>query len=70
VLILVAVDEHRARIEVGYGLEGFLTDGVCGEIIRTEMLPAFRREFAVAASLIWIFSSMIVIAVTKASRCI
>ena len=43
VLILVAVDEHRARIEVGYGMEGFLTDGVSGEIIRTAMLPAFRR---------------------------
>ncbi|MBW8868970.1 MAG: TPM domain-containing protein, partial [Acidobacteria bacterium] len=43
VLILVAVDDRRARIEVGYGLEGFLTDGVCGEIIRTSMLPAFRR---------------------------
>jgi uncharacterized protein len=43
VLILVAVDEHRARIEVGYGLEGVLTDGTCGEIIRTEMLPAFRK---------------------------
>jgi len=43
VLILVAVDERRARIEVGYGLEGVLTDGTCGEIIRTAMLPAFRR---------------------------
>jgi uncharacterized protein len=43
VLILVAVDDRRARIEVGYGMEGFLTDGVCGEIIRTTMLPAFRR---------------------------
>lgn len=44
VLILVAVDDHRARIEVGYGEEGFLTDGVCGEIIRTRMLPAFRQN--------------------------
>jgi uncharacterized protein len=44
VLILVAVDDHRARIEVGYGMEGFLTDGVCGDIIRSAMLPAFRRN--------------------------
>jgi len=44
VLILVAVDDHRARIEVGYGMEGFLTDGVCGDIIRSTMLPAFRRN--------------------------
>lgn len=43
VLILVAVDDRRARIEVGYGLEGFLTDGVCGDIIRKSMLPAFRQ---------------------------
>jgi uncharacterized protein len=43
VLILVAVDDRRARIEVGYGLEGFLTDGVSGDVIRTAMLPAFRR---------------------------
>ncbi len=44
VLILVAVDDRRARIEVGYGLEGFLTDGWSGEVIRTAMLPAFRRN--------------------------
>lgn len=43
VLILVAVDDRRARIEVGYGMEGFLTDGICGDIIRQAMLPAFRR---------------------------
>lgn len=43
VLILVAVDDKRARIEVGYGLEGFLTDGFSGDVIRTTMLPAFRR---------------------------
>ena len=43
VLILVAVDDRRARIEVGYGLEGFLTDGFSGDVIRSAMLPAFRR---------------------------
>lgn len=43
-LILVSVQEHRARIEVGYGLEGTLTDGVSGDIIRTSMLPAFRQN--------------------------
>jgi uncharacterized protein len=43
VLILVAVDDRRARIEIGYGLEGFLTDGVSGDVIRSAMLPAFRR---------------------------
>src|SRR5262249_12642103 len=44
VLILVAPSEHKTRIEVGYGLESQLTDGTCGEIIREEMLPAFRQN--------------------------
>lgn len=43
-LILVAVNDRRARIEVGYGLEGTLTDGYCGDVIRTAMLPAFRKN--------------------------
>lgn len=44
VLILVAVQDKRARIEVGYGLEGALTDGFSGDVIRSAMLPAFRRN--------------------------
>lgn len=44
VLILVAVDDRRARIEVGYGMEGFITDGFAGDVIRSAMLPAFRRN--------------------------
>jgi uncharacterized protein len=44
VLVLVAPSEHKARIEVGYGLEPVLTDGTCGQIIRDEMLPAFRQN--------------------------
>ena len=42
-LIVVAVKEHKARIEVGYGLEGFVTDGFAGDTIRQSMLPAFRQ---------------------------
>lgn len=42
-LILLAVRDRRVRIEVGYGLEEFITDGFAGETIRTEMLPAFRN---------------------------
>ena len=41
-LILVAVKERRARIEVGYDLEEFITDGFAGDTIR-QMLPAFRE---------------------------
>jgi uncharacterized protein len=40
-LVLVAVKDRRARIEVGYGLEEFVTDGYAGDTIR-QMLPAFR----------------------------
>ena len=47
VLILVARDDRKMRIEVGYGLEPVLTDGVCGGIIRSILSPAFKRaDFA------------------------
>lgn len=42
VLILVAPSDRKVRIEVGYGLEPVLPDGLAGEIIREEALPAFR----------------------------
>ena len=41
-LLLVAMDEHKMRIEVGYGLEGVLTDAKCAEILRRDLTPAFR----------------------------
>jgi uncharacterized protein len=43
-LIVVATGEHKVRIEVGYGLEGFVTDGFAGETIRQVMLPEFRNN--------------------------
>jgi uncharacterized protein len=43
VLVLVAPTERNIRIEVGYGLEPILPDGLAGEIIRTDALPAFRN---------------------------
>jgi uncharacterized protein len=42
VLVLVAPNEREMRIEVGYGLEPVLPDGLAGEIIRTEFLPEFK----------------------------
>ena len=42
-LILVARDERRMRIEVGYGLEGVLTDAQSGRIINGLMAPRFRE---------------------------
>ncbi len=41
-LLAVAVQEHRMRFEVGYGLEGSLPDGFVGQIIRETLTPAFR----------------------------
>jgi uncharacterized protein len=43
VLILVAVDDHRYRVEVGYGLEPILPDGKVGGFGR-DVLPALRRN--------------------------
>ena len=42
VLLLVAPADRAVRIEVGYGVEPILPDGLAGEIIRTEMLPEFK----------------------------
>jgi uncharacterized protein len=42
-LIVVAVDDRRVRIEVGYDLEQFITDGFAGDTIRGSMTPQFRN---------------------------
>lgn len=41
-LLLIARDERQIRIEVGYGLEGRLTDLLAGRIIDNEIKPRFR----------------------------
>lgn len=42
-LFIIAPNEHRTRIEVGYGLEPILTDAMSSFIIQTRVLPAFRK---------------------------
>ncbi len=42
VLLLVAPNEREVRIEVGYGLEGALTDLESSHIIDTILIPAFK----------------------------
>jgi uncharacterized protein len=42
-ILIVAPNEHKVRIEVGYGLEGQLTDAASRIIIEREILPSFRR---------------------------
>jgi uncharacterized protein len=41
-LILLALEERRVWVEVGYGLEGFVTDGFAGQVSREAMTPQFR----------------------------
>jgi uncharacterized protein len=42
VLILVAPREREMRIEVGYGLEEILPDGLAGQIVQETFIPRFR----------------------------
>ncbi|OCQ54455.1 hypothetical protein Ppb6_00357 [Photorhabdus australis subsp. thailandensis] len=44
VLFLIALNDHRMRFEVGYGLEGELTDIQTGRILRNDVGPAFKQE--------------------------
>lgn len=44
VLLIVAPNERKVRIEVGLGLEGVLTDTLAKSIIDEEILPLFRRD--------------------------
>lgn len=43
-LLLIARDDHKARIEVGYGLEGAVTDALSSRIIREYLAPRFREN--------------------------
>ncbi len=42
VLFLIFKEDRKIRIEVGYGLEGVLTDALSSQIIRNEVAPYFR----------------------------
>jgi uncharacterized protein len=42
VLLLIAPNERKVRIEVGYGLEGDMTDAISSVIINHDMIPRFK----------------------------
>jgi uncharacterized protein len=42
IILLVAPNERKVRVETGYGAEGFLPDILAGRIIRNDILPHFR----------------------------
>jgi uncharacterized protein len=44
VLLAVFMADRRFRIEVGYGLEGVLTDALASRILRNELAPAFEER--------------------------
>ncbi|MCI0449535.1 MAG: TPM domain-containing protein [Chlorobi bacterium] len=43
VLLFIAKNDRKLRIEVGYGLEGALPDALCDQIIRKEITPQFKK---------------------------
>lgn len=43
VLLIVAKDDRKVRIEVGYGLEGAIPDITAGRVIQEYMVPKFRQ---------------------------
>lgn len=44
VLLIIAPNERKVRIEVGYGLEGALPDAIAANIIQSQILPAFKHS--------------------------
>jgi uncharacterized protein len=44
VLFLIVKDDRKMRIEVGYGLEGALTDALSSSILRNEVAPFFKKQ--------------------------
>lgn len=44
ILIMIAPKDHKVRIEIGYGLEAFITDAQAYEMIQSRMLPRFKEK--------------------------
>jgi uncharacterized protein len=44
ILLLISKNDHKIRIEVGYGLEGAITDVMSSDIIANDLTPNFRNE--------------------------
>lgn len=43
ILLLIAKDDHKVRIEVGYGLEGAVPDAIAKRIIEEVIIPSFKN---------------------------
>ncbi len=44
VMLLVAIQDRKARIEVGYGLESILTDAQADRILKEQLFPSFKQQ--------------------------
>lgn len=44
VLLLAVIEDRKVRIEVGYGFEGIIPDGLAGEILDKYVIPYFRQN--------------------------
>lgn len=44
ILLLVALQDRKARVEVGYGLEPILPDALAGRVLDQELFPAFKQK--------------------------
>jgi uncharacterized protein len=44
ILLLVAMQDHKARVEVGYGLEPILPDALAGRVLDEQLFPAFKKQ--------------------------
>ena len=44
IILMVAPNERRVRIEVGYGLEGIMTDAMSALIIQNAIIPRFKAD--------------------------
>lgn len=43
-IVLIALNDHRARLEIGYGLEGTVTDLLSKRLIDRDLVPSFREQ--------------------------
>ena len=44
ILLLVALQDRKARVEVGYGLEAILPDALAGRVLDQQLFPAFKQQ--------------------------
>ena len=44
ILLLVAIEDRKARVEVGYGLEPILPDALAGRVLDEQLFPAFKQQ--------------------------